>query len=136
MRRFLRDLTMHAFAAACLLIAPHTILAAPPVELHRAIILRVQPLYPELAKRMGVTGIVILRAVVLPNGTVSEIHIESGHPLLRQAAEEAVRRWRFATDANSSECIVSVAFVNPIDSLIVASTSRNKAPRTPLIRTP
>jgi TonB family protein len=113
MRRLIRDLTMHAFAVASLLIAPHTMLAAPPAEAHRAVITRVAPVYPELAKRMGLSGRVLIRAVVLPNGTVSEVHIEAGHPLLRSAAGEAVLRWRFAVNASSSDCIVSVTFELP-----------------------
>jgi TonB family protein len=113
MQRSLRDLTVCTITIAALLIATHPTLAAPPDEPHRAVIARVPPVYPEIAKRMGVTGTVTIRAVVLPNGTVSEIHTESGHPLLRAAAEEAVRHWRFAADPNSSDCIVAVAFELP-----------------------
>ena len=112
MQRSLRDLTRHAMIIAALLVAPHPIHAAPP-EPHRAVITRTPPVYPELAKRMGVTGTVTIRAVVLPNGTVSEIHVEAGHPLLRAAAEDAVRHWRFAADPNSSDCIVAVDFELP-----------------------
>jgi TonB family protein len=113
MQRSLRDLTMHAITIAALLIAPHPTLAAPPSAPHRTVITRVSPIYPELAKRMGVTGTVIIRAVVLPNGTVSEIHTEAGDPLLRAAAEDAVRHWRFVAEPTSSDCIVAVAFELP-----------------------
>jgi TonB family protein len=111
--RFLRNLTIYASALAVLLIAPRSMRAAPPEQTHRAVVTRVAPVYPELAKRMHVGGSVVIRVVVLPNGTVSEIHTESGHPLLRSAAEDAVRHWHFAPDPNSSEsadCIVSVDF--------------------------
>jgi len=104
---------MHAVAASSLLIAAESIFAAPPAEARRAVVVRVQPVYPELAKRMGISGIVTLRAIVLPDGTVSETHIENGHALLRQAAVEAVRHWRFTTDPSASECIVSVGFELP-----------------------
>jgi TonB family protein len=119
MRQHLRNLTTHAIFAASFLVAPHIVLAAPPAPSappateHRAVITRVPPVYPELAKRMGVTGVVTLRAVVLPDGTVSETHVESGHALLRQSAEDAVRHWRFAPNPNSSDCIVSVGFELP-----------------------
>jgi TonB family protein len=113
MRRHLRDLTLHALAVAALLIAPHSILAAPPSNETRTVISRISPVYPELARRMRVTGIVLIRAVVLPNGKVAETYIESGHPLLRAAAEDAVRRWRFAANPDSSDCIVSVGFELP-----------------------
>jgi TonB family protein len=110
MHRPTRHAILHAIAVASVLIAQPRMHAEPPVEAHRAIVTRVSPVYPELAKRMGVSGSVTIRVTVLPNGTVSETRIEAGHPLLRPAAEEAVRRWRFAADPNSSDCIVSVAF--------------------------
>jgi TonB family protein len=109
-QRFLRFLILHAVAAVLLLIAPHSVVAAPPTATNRAVVMRVQPVYPELAKRMGVNGIVIVRAVVQPNGTVSETHIESGHALLQAAAADAVRHWRFAANPNATECLVSVGF--------------------------
>jgi TonB family protein len=112
-RRFLRDLTISVCAAALLLMAQPYTLAAPPSTPHRAILSRVAPLYPVLARRMRVAGNVTIRAVVLPNGAVSDIQVESGHALLRQAAGDAVRLWRFAADSNSSECIVSVVFELP-----------------------
>jgi TonB family protein len=112
-RRFLRDLTISVCAAALLLTAQPYTLAAPPSTPHRVVLSRVPPVYPELAKRMGVTGNVTIRAVVLPNGTVSEIEVESGHALLRRAAGDAVRLWRFAPDPASSECVVTVGFELP-----------------------
>jgi TonB family protein len=111
-RRSVRDLTIHTFAAASLLIAQPYTLAAPPSTPHRTVLTRVPPVYPELARRMHVVGEVVIRVVILPNGTVSETHVESGHALLRQAAEDAVHHWRFASAPghNSSEYIVAVVF--------------------------
>ena len=79
-------------------------------ETHRTVVLRVPPLYPEIARRMRLAGIVIVRATVQANGVVSETHVESGHPLLRAAAEDAVHHWRFAPDSGPSECVVSISF--------------------------
>ena len=95
------------------MVAQPYMLAAPPSTEHRAVLTRVPPLYPVLARRMHVAGIVTVRAIVVPNGTVSEISVEAGHALLRQAALDAVRLWRFAADPSSSECIVSVEFELP-----------------------
>ena len=69
MRRHLRDLTLYALTIASLLIAPHSIHAAPPSQAHRTVTLRVPPVYPELAKRMGISGAVTILAIVLPDGT-------------------------------------------------------------------
>ena len=83
--------------------------AAPDPD-HRAIITRVPPVYPELARRMGITGPVIVHITVLPNGTVSETHVESGHKLLGPAAEQAVRQWRFATAPDSTVMNIEIVF--------------------------
>ena len=82
--------------------------ASPPS--HRTVITRVPPVYPELARRMRLTGTVTLRIVVQPNGTVSEIHIESGHPILGAAAQEAVARWRFSTGPDPTTIHIDVVF--------------------------
>ena len=88
--------------------------AAPdPEKEHRAIITRVPPVYPELARRMGVYGTVMVQVTVLPNGTVSETHVESGHKLLAPAAEQAVHQWRFATAPDSTVMNIEVVFAAP-----------------------
>jgi len=85
--------------------------AAPdPVNEHRAIISRVPPVYPELARRMGVSGSVMVHVTILPNGTVSDTHVESGHKLLAPAAEQAVHQWRFATAPDSTVMNIEVVF--------------------------
>lgn len=79
-------------------------------DVHRAIVSRVSPVYPELAKRMHVGGKVMLLVTIQPDGTVSATKVESGHALLVPAAEDAVRRWHFAPNSESSETVVEIAF--------------------------
>jgi TonB family protein len=80
------------------------------VNVHRAVVTRVSPIYPELAHRMHVAGKVILLVTIQPDGTVSSTKVESGHALLVNAAEDAVRRWRFAPNAEASESQIEVNF--------------------------
>jgi TonB family protein len=54
-----------------------------------------RPDYPTLARLAHIGGPVVLQAVIAKNGTVLATHVLSGHRLLRGAAEDAVRRWRF-----------------------------------------
>lgn len=79
------------------------------IDVHRVVLVRVAPAYPELARRMHVSGKVLLIVEVRPDGTVSETHAESGHAMLRQAAEDAVRKWRFAPGP-ATAVSVAVAF--------------------------
>ena len=56
---------------------------------------RVQPTYPPIAKAAGIQGAVVLRAVISKEGTIENLSVQSGHPLLVKAALEAVSQWRY-----------------------------------------
>lgn len=56
---------------------------------------RVQPMYPPLARQTRISGTVKLHAIIGKDGTVQQLNVESGHPLLVQAALDAVRQWRY-----------------------------------------
>jgi periplasmic protein TonB len=55
----------------------------------------VPPVYPPLASRARVSGVVVLEATLTTDGTVAEIHVVSGHPLLTDAAIRCVKQWRY-----------------------------------------
>jgi len=56
---------------------------------------RVQPLYPPQARTLRLGGTVVLHAVVEEDGTVHDLSLVSGHPVLAHAAISAVRQWRY-----------------------------------------
>lgn len=56
---------------------------------------RVAPVYPELAKRMSITGKVKIEVVIGPDGRVKSTRAVGGHPLLVQACMDAVKEWKF-----------------------------------------
>lgn len=56
---------------------------------------RVQPVYPPIAKQIGVQGSVVLRAIIGKDGEIQELRVVSGHPLLSPAARDAVAQWRY-----------------------------------------
>jgi protein TonB len=59
------------------------------------IVNRVQPVYPPLARQTRISGTVRLHAIIGKNGTIESLEVMSGHPLLQQAALDAVRQWRY-----------------------------------------
>ncbi|MFN2441154.1 MAG: energy transducer TonB [Thermoanaerobaculia bacterium] len=60
-------------------------------------LVRVDPVYPELAKKIGARGLVVIECVIAKDGSVRNPRIvRSAHPLLDRAALEAVRQWKFA----------------------------------------
>ena len=59
------------------------------------LIRQVKPEYPPLARQARVQGTVVLQAVIGKDGTVQDLHVVSGHPLLTGAAIAAARQWLY-----------------------------------------
>jgi len=64
-------------------------------ELNRKAKTKVSPAYPELARRLSITGTVRIQVVVTPNGDIKDTKVIGGHPLLVSAAMDALKKWRF-----------------------------------------
>jgi TonB family protein len=54
------------------------------------------PGYPAFARQLNLAGTVKLKAVVDPDGRVKQIEVVGGHPVLVDAAVDAVKRWKYA----------------------------------------
>lgn len=80
-----------------------TSLPSPPTERIKVggivaaakLIRQPQPIYPPLARQARIQGTVRLEAVISRDGTIENLTVLSGHPLLISAAMEAVRQWRY-----------------------------------------
>jgi protein TonB len=59
------------------------------------VIHKVQPSYPPLARTARVQGSVVLAAIIGKDGNIQNLHVISGHPLLTQAALDAVKQWKY-----------------------------------------
>jgi len=66
-------------------VQPPRLISAPP------------PVYPMLARQARIQGDVVLNAVITKDGNVTDLRVISGHPLLVQAAMDAVRQWKYET---------------------------------------
>jgi TonB family protein len=66
---------------------------------------KVAPQYPELAKKMHVSGSVRLEVLIASNGQVKSVKPLGGHPLLIDAAESAVKQWRYESGPEGSEIV-------------------------------
>ena len=67
---------------------------------------KVQPVYPELARRMNITGTVKIEVVVAPNGTVKDARVVGGHPVLAGAALDAAKKWRFEPSGGENTGVI------------------------------
>lgn len=59
------------------------------------LIRKVQPAYPPLARQARIQGQVLLQAEISRDGTIENLRLISGHPMLAPAAIEAVKQWRY-----------------------------------------
>jgi len=71
---------------------------------------KVPAVYPELAKKMNLTGTVKVEVVVSANGTVKDAKVVGGHPVLANAALEAVKKWRFEPASSETSGVVDFKF--------------------------
>ena len=56
---------------------------------------KVQPTYPPLARQARIQGTVVLQAQISKQGTIENLQVVSGHPMLTSSALEAVKQWRY-----------------------------------------
>jgi TonB family protein len=76
----------------------------------RAVKSRVAAVYPEIAKRMRISGEVKIETTVDADGNVKDAKAISGNHTLGVAAEEAVRKWKFETGSGVAVVVVAVNF--------------------------
>jgi TonB family protein len=79
-------------------------------ELPRKVKTRVAPVYPALARQMNISGTVKVQVTVAPNGSVKATKLVGGHPLLANAALDAIKKWRFDNGPDETTGIVEFKF--------------------------
>jgi TonB family protein len=77
---------------------------------HRVMLSRTAPSYPEMARKMGLEGVVKLRVTIAPRGSTKLEETLGGSPLLAKAAEDAVYKWRWAPLKDESVELVELRF--------------------------
>ena len=68
------------------------------------------PTYPELARRMSVTGKVKIEVIITPDGHVRSTRVLGGHPLLVQVCQDSVKEWKFFPAPEESTQVVEFDF--------------------------
>ena len=86
--------------------SPNSVPMGAPRRLDRSDL----PEYPEIAARMKLTGTAQVQAVVKPDGTVKEVKILGGHPLLADALARAVKQWKYQPAAKETVEVVKFSF--------------------------
>jgi TonB family protein len=107
------NLRRHPFTAirtALPLLALAIFAAAPSHAQSRPPIHKVPPVYPAMARQMGIYGTVVVMATVDPSGKVLKADSTSGNKILAAAAIDAVEHWKFTPGPSTDILVVSVDF--------------------------
>ncbi|MBN2318697.1 MAG: TonB family protein [Acidobacteria bacterium] len=95
--------------------------------LQSKLIHKVDPEYPELARRARVKGKVNLAVTVTEEGYVSNVEVIGGHPMLRDAAEKAVKQWKYEPTVLNGKAIPVIATVT-VDFVLPEDTETDESP--------
>jgi len=75
---------------------------------------KVNPVYPEQAQKIRLSGNVMLEVTVNEDGFVSDVRVISGHPLLREAAIEAVKQWQYRPTLLNGKAVPIIATITVV----------------------
>lgn len=106
---------MFRVALLCALFVPaHVILgfSQEPQAANRKITGKTIAVYPELARKMHVTGNVKIEVVIRPDGTVKSTKLVGGSPIFVESAMTVVKQWRFEPATVETRQVVTVGFGN------------------------
>jgi TonB family protein len=79
----------------------------------RKIKTRVEPVYPELAKKNNISGSARVELLIAPDGKVKDVRVLGGNPVLVQAVVTAVMKWKYEPAAEESTVVVKFDFASP-----------------------
>ena len=74
---------------------------------------RINPVYPDLARKMNIYGKVRVEAVIAQDGHVKSVRAVGGSPVLIQPCLDAVRDWRFETAPEETTQLIEFNFSQP-----------------------
>jgi periplasmic protein TonB len=95
---------------AILMFAPSYPRAQEASEGSRKVVSKVMPQYPSLARTMSLEGVVRADVLVAPNGKAKSVEVRGGHPVLVDAAQNALRQWKWEPAAHDTHETVELRF--------------------------
>lgn len=78
----------------------------------RKVIAKTAPTYPDIARKMKLTGKVKVEVVITPSGAVTSAKFVGGSPVFERNAVDAVKQWRFAPADKETKTVVLVEFTD------------------------
>ncbi len=108
LRKIVRWVGIAIVALLAVMVAAQTASAQEDAE--RKVKTKVAPTYPELARKMNVSGTVKVQITIAANGSVKTAKALGGHPLLIEPAVDAVKKWKYEPAKDESTTIVQFNF--------------------------
>lgn len=107
-----RKLPIWIYAGSLLLLMAGFIVVgvSPAQESARRVVARTAPTYPELAKKMHLSGKVRIELEVNPAGSVTAAKMVGGNPVFETSAVQAVKQWKFETAQGATKGVITVEF--------------------------
>jgi len=93
-RRFARKVLQWVLASA--------LFAAHAAADTRKAVVNPDPEYPEIARRMNVSGTVKVELVIAADGTIKSAKVLGGHPVLADSVQRALKKWKYAPGASET----------------------------------
>jgi TonB family protein len=110
-------LFLHASAALCLAAAlaflPSAVVPQEnaPKENQPKLLKKVIPAYPEILKKMNVSGTVRVQVTIAADGTVKDVEARGGNAIFIDSVAAAVRNWKFVPGERQRTADISVSFM-------------------------
>jgi len=79
-------------------------------EMTRKVKSKTPPEYPQLARRMNISGVVKIQVTVAANGSVKNVKVVGGHPILVSSALEAIKKWRYEPANEETTGVIEFRF--------------------------
>ncbi len=108
LRKIMRWVGIAIIALLAVMVAAQT--ASAQEDSERKVKTKVAPTYPELARKMNVSGTVKVQITIAANGSVKTAKALGGHPLLIEPAVDAVKKWKYEPAKDESTTIVQFNF--------------------------
>jgi TonB family protein len=101
------------FASVLAIVALFTGYSAGAQSTQRKLKTRVEPVYPDLARRNNISGSARVELLIATDGRVKDVKVLGGNPVLVQAVVAAVMKWKYEPAAEESTAVVKFDFAGP-----------------------
>jgi len=76
----------------------------------RKVISNPEPEYPELARKMNLTGVVKVTVLIGADGLIKDVQVQGGHPVLVETVQKALKKWKYAPGSSETKAQVEFKF--------------------------